>query len=162
MRRFQRGDTEAVVALWTECFPGDPARNEPRGVISRKLDRDPDLFWVAVGSADARAGSAGDEAESRVGSGQARVVGAVLAGYDGYRGWLYHLAVAPGARRHGVARALVEHAVGELHALGCRKVNLQVRETNAEVIAMYASLGWSEDRSVSLGRVLPEAWGEPG
>ena len=136
MRRFQAADTEAVVALWAAVFPDDPPRNEPRTMIARKLARDPDLFWVAC---------QGDA-----------VVGALMAGYDGVRGWLYHLAVAPQVRRRGIARALVEHAVAELHALGCRKVNLQVRESNVEVAAFYAALGWTEDRSISLGRVLPE------
>ncbi|GIG55494.1 GNAT family acetyltransferase [Demequina activiva] len=137
IRRFDVADTDAVASLWAEVFADDPPRNEPRGMIARKLARDPELFWVA------------DEP----GTG---VVGALMAGYDGVRGWLYHLAVAPGRRRQGIASALVEHAVSELHALGCRKVNLQVRASNVAVAALYASLGWTEDESISLGRVLPD------
>ncbi|WP_297081329.1 GNAT family acetyltransferase [uncultured Demequina sp.] len=135
IRRYGPGDADAVVALWETCFPDDPPRNAPRAVIARKVDRDPDLFWVAVDSA-------GD------------VAGAVLAGYDGYRGWLYHLAVAPDRRREGIATALVDAAVEALSGLGCVKVNLQVRESNAAVVAFYASLGWTEDATVSLGRTL--------
>ena len=137
VRRFEPADTDAVAALWAEVFPDDPPRNEPRGMIARKLARDPELFWVAAYP-----------------SGE--VVGALMAGYDGVRGWLYHLAVAPAARRQGIARSLVDRAVADLHALGCRKVNLQVRERNLEVAAFYASLGWTEDRSISLGRVLAD------
>ncbi|WP_084037972.1 GNAT family acetyltransferase [Demequina sp. NBRC 110053] len=143
VRCFKPDDAGAVAALWRTCFPDDPPRNEPRAMIERKLARDPELFWVAVAGADAPAGSG-------------EVVGAVLAGYDGVRGWLYHLAVAPDRRREGIGRALVEHAVVELHGLGCRKVNLQVRESNAAVVALYASLGWVEDRTISLGRVLSD------
>lgn len=135
IRRFRPEDADAVVALWETCFPDDPPRNAPRSVIARKVARDPDLFWVAVDPA-------GD------------VVGAVLAGYDGYRGWLYHLAVAPERRREGIATALVDVAVEALSAVGCPKVNLQVRESNTAVVGFYRSLGWTEDATVSLGRTL--------
>ncbi|MFN3865197.1 MAG: GNAT family acetyltransferase [Demequina sp.] len=148
IRRFGAADADAVAAMWADAFPEDPARNEPRGMIARKLARDPELFWVACEkAADAGAGSAaaGD------------VVGALMAGYDGVRGWLYHLAVSPAHRRLGVASALVARAVDELAGLGCVKVNLQVRETNDEVRAFYESLGWSEDRSSSLGRMLGDS-----
>lgn len=141
VRRFEHSDGEAVAELWRRTFPDDPPRNEPSAMIARKMARDPELFWVAT----ARDSGA--------------VVGAVMAGYDGVRGWLYHLAVAPERRREGVATALIDRAVRELHALGCRKINLQVRAANTDVIAMYAALGWEEDRSVSLGRVLPERLG---
>lgn len=151
VRRFEAADADAVAALWTQAFPGDPARNEPHGMIARKLARDPDLFWVAcVRAADAGAGLATDVAEDEV-------VGALMAGYDGVRGWLYHLAVSPAHRRTGIASALVERALGELQTLGCIKVNLQVRETNSEVRAFYESLGWSEDRSMSMGRMVGDA-----
>ena len=137
VRRFEHSDTDAVVALWEAVFPDDPPRNAPRAMIARKLARDPDLFWVAY-----EAGGA--------------VAGAVMAGYDGVRGWLYHLAVAPDRRRQGIATVMVEHAVEHLHSLGCRKVNLQVRESNTAVVAFYASLGWADDHTTSLGRVLPD------
>ncbi|WP_084130696.1 GNAT family acetyltransferase [Demequina sp. NBRC 110055] len=136
VRRFAPRDTDAVVALWETCFPDDPARNEPRGVIQRKLARDPDLFWVATD---------GDA-----------VVGALLGGYDGYRGWLYHLAVDPGRRREGIARMLVERAVAELEILGCVKVNLQVRRSNEAVLAVYDAVGFEEFDAFNLGRVIGE------
>lgn len=133
VRRFVVGDTDAVVALWLEAFPNDPARNEPTQMIARKVARDPELFWVAD-----------DEG----------VIGALMAGYDGVRGWLYHLAVARARRGEGVAKALVSEALGELRALGCPKVNLQVRGSNGEVAAYYEGLGWSEDDNRSFGLVL--------
>ncbi|WP_084077978.1 GNAT family acetyltransferase [Demequina sp. NBRC 110057] len=134
VRRFAPRDTDAVVALWEECFPDDPARNEPRGVIERKLARDPDLFWVATD---------GDA-----------VVGALLGGYDGYRGWLYHLAVTAERRGEGIARRLVERAVLELETLGCVKVNLQVRRSNSMVVGLYEAVGFEEFDAFNLGRVI--------
>ncbi|MFW2514571.1 GNAT family N-acetyltransferase [Demequina sp. SO4-13] len=155
VRRFVAADTDAVAALWTEAFPEDPARNEPHGMIARKLARDPDLFWVAcVPAADAGVGSAGGAADSAGTGGEA--IGALMAGYDGVRGWLCHLAVSSAHRRRGVASGLVEHAVDVLRDLGCIKVNLQVRETNREVRAFYESLGWSEDPAMSMGRLLDD------
>ncbi len=102
-------------------------------MIERKISRDPELFWVAE---------------------DVTVIGALMAGYDGVRGWLYHLAVVPARRGEGVATALVSHAVAELGALGCPKVNVQVRRSNAGVAAFYERLGWSEDDGRSLGLLL--------
>ncbi|MCB2413305.1 GNAT family acetyltransferase [Demequina sp. TTPB684] len=137
IRPFSSVDEAAVSALWAQAFPGDPARNEPRGFIARKRTRDSDLFWVA-------------EADGEV-------VGAVVAGYDGVRGWLYHLAVAPGLQGRGIGRALAEHAVAALRELGCMKVNLQVRRGNDAVRGFYESLGWVEDPAISMGRVLSDS-----
>lgn len=136
VRRFAPRDTEAVITLWEECFPDDPPRNAPRGVIERKLARDPDLFWVATDGG--------------------AVVGALLGGYDGYRGWLYHLGVDPERRREGIARLLVERAVLEMEALGCVKVNLQVRRENGAVIGVYEALGFEPFDAFNVGRVIGE------
>ena len=68
------------------------------------------------------------------------------------RGWLYHLAVAPEFRRRGFASQLVRAAEERLRRLGCSKVNLQVRETNREVVAFYRALGYAVEERVSMGR----------
>jgi ribosomal protein S18 acetylase RimI-like enzyme len=86
------------------------------------------------------------------------IVGAVMAGYDGVRGWLYHLAVAPELRRRGFGAQLVREAEAGLRALGCSKVNLQVRASNREVVAFYRSVGYEVEERVSMGRRLE---GEP-
>ncbi len=140
IRLFRTDDREAVVALWRTAFAGDPPRNEPNGVIERKeLARD-ELFFVGVV----------DET----------IVGTVLAGFDGVRGWVYHLAVLPNFRRRGYAGSLMDHAEKRLSARGCPKLNLQVRTTNADVIAFYESRGYAVDSVISLGKVLDEAVGE--
>lgn len=153
--RFVEADAQAVAELWRQAFPDDPARNEPLCMIQRKLARDPDLFWVARASVPIAA--PGETADAPAGSAPQAVVGVLMAGYDGVRGWLYHLAVAPSHRRQGLATALVERAVEELQALGCIKINLQVRDTNREVRAFYEALGWGEDHSTSLGRMVGDA-----
>ena len=82
------------------------------------------------------------------------IVGSVMAGYDGHRGWLYYLAVAPALRRQGIGRLLMQAAEARLLADGCAKVNLQVRTSNLEVVAFYEALGYSPDDVVSLGKRL--------
>lgn len=129
---------ESVRALWEEAFPNDPPRNRAEASIPAKLAEQPDLLFVAVD------GAAADD--------DAAVVGTVMAGYDGHRGWLYSVAVRADRRRSGIATALVQHAEAALKARGCVKVNLQVRTTNRAVIRFYEALGYAVEDHVSLGK----------
>jgi ribosomal protein S18 acetylase RimI-like enzyme len=70
------------------------------------------------------------------------IVGSVMVGHDGHRGWLYYLAVLPQMRRKGTGRALVRAAEAWLRERGIPKVQLMVRETNDEVAAFYRRLGY--------------------
>ena len=134
VRPYSEADESSVVALWAQAFAGDPARNEPRAVIDRKLRVQRELFLV--------------------GEFQDDVVGAVIAGFDGYRGWVYHLAVQPRFRRRGFGRELMREAEARLRALGCPKLNLQVRSSSEEIVAFYERLGYSLEDRASLGKVL--------
>ena len=78
----------------------------------------------------------------------------MLGGYDGFRGWVYHLAVHPGFRRRGVGRELMHAAEERLREHGCPKLNLQVRAHNRTVVAFYRALGYSEEGHVSMGKLL--------
>ena len=133
IRRYREADRADVVALWRRAFPDDPPHNEPNAVIDAKLAVD-DLIFVAAGAN--------------------RIHGAAIAGYDGHRGWLYAVAVDAPSRRRGVGRALVTRAIAALRELGCIKVNLQVRGSNASVVAFYESLGFAVEDRVSLGMRL--------
>jgi ribosomal protein S18 acetylase RimI-like enzyme len=133
IRRFASADEDALVALWEAAGLTRPW-NDPRKDIARKLRVQPEGFLVAV---------ADDE-----------IVGSVMAGYDGHRGWVNYLAVATDARRAGVGRALMAEAERVLAGLGCPKVNLQIRATNAAAIGFYEALGYTADDVVSLGRRL--------
>src|SRR5262245_21373308 len=124
IRSYRREDEDAVVALWARCDLTRPW-NDPRKDIARKLRVQPELFLVA-------------ERESAV-------VGSVMAGYEGHRGWVNYLAVAPELRGAGLGRALMDAAEERLRALGCAKLNLQVRGGNAGATAFYAKLGYARD-----------------
>lgn len=134
IRPFEDDDAAAVVALWQEAGLTRPW-NDPWVDVRRKLDVQRELFVVAE-----------DEAGD--------VVGTVMSGYDGHRGWIYYLAVGDAHRRTGLGRRLVEHVESELEARGCPKVNLLVRAENDAVLAFYEHLGYVADASVSLGKRL--------
>jgi ribosomal protein S18 acetylase RimI-like enzyme len=135
IRPFRSSDAEAVVALWSDCGLLRPW-NDPHRDIRRKQTVQPELFLVATIGSD--------------------LVGSVMAGYDGHRGWINYLAVAPGHRRHGLGRRLVRETEDRLHAIGCPKVNLQIRAGNATAVAFYEAIGYRVDDVVSLGRRLIE------
>ena len=135
IRRFSREDTDAVVALWEDAGLSRPW-NDPRLDIERKLAVQPELFLVAC---DTTSGS---------------VIGSVMAGYDGHRGWLYYLASAADRRGEGVGRALVREAETRLTAMGCPKVQLMVREGNESVLGFYDALGYERFEVLNTGRRL--------
>lgn len=135
VRPFAPADRVDVAALWSTVFPDDRPWNGAAAVIARKRARRDGLLWVA--------------------SRGPRVVGAVMAGWDGQRGWIYHLAVDAAERRRGVGRALVAAAECELRRRGCPKINLQVVGSNGDVVAFYEKLGWRVEERVSMGKTLP-------
>jgi len=132
VRPFREADDAEVVALWKRVFPDERAWNEPAAYIQRKLAVQRELFLV--GALDGA------------------VVATVVAGYDGVRGWIYHLAVAPAHRRHGYGRAMMADAEARLRALGCAKINLQIFRSNAEVVRFYERLGYALEDRLSMGR----------
>ncbi len=133
IRPFEPADEDAVVALWRACGLVVPW-NDPHRDIARKRAVDPEWFLVATVDG--------------------RVVGSVIAGYEGHRGWLNYLAVDPTRRSRGLGRTLVAEAERLLGAAGCPKVNLQIRTSNSGVIAFYRTLGYAVDDAVSLGKRL--------
>lgn len=107
IRSFQDEDISSVIALWREVLSDTAPHNEPAQVIRQKIGAERDLFYVAVVDST--------------------VIGTVMGGYDGHRGWVYSLAVRPDHQRQGVATALMAHLERALARRGCQKVNLQVR-----------------------------------
>lgn len=81
-----------------------------------------------------------------------RIVGSVLCGHDGHRGWLYYVAVHPGMRGRGLGKRLVEAAEAWLAAQGIWKIMLMVRDTNTAVQGFYRSLGYDRNPTIVLSR----------
>lgn len=133
IRRFEVEDADAVIALWRESGLVRPW-NDPHRDIRRKLAVQPELFLV--------------------GAEDGAVVATAMAGYDGHRGWVNYLAVAPERRGRGIARTLMAEVERMLVERGCPKLNLQVRGDNPQALGFYRALGYLEDHSVSLGKRL--------
>ena len=133
IRAFEDADEAAVVALWTHCGLVRPW-NDPHKDVARKKQVQRDLFLVAEQGGE--------------------IVGAVMGGYEGHRGWVNYLAVHESQRRNGLGRTLMAEVETRLRALGCPKINLQVRNDNRGALAFYTRIGFTEDASVSLGKRL--------
>lgn len=132
IRPYRDADQAAVVALWNESLPPNAPHNDPASSIRRKREYEQDLFFVAEVNGE--------------------VVGAVMGGYDGHRGWIYSVAVRPEFRRQGIGRALLTEMERALVRRGCLKINLQVRTSNRDVIAFYEKLGFVVEEIVSMGK----------
>lgn len=133
IRPFQTSDHAAVTALWQAAELTRPW-NDPSQDIARKLTVQP--TWFLVGSADGN------------------LVASAMFGYDGHRGWVNYLAVSPSSQGKGYARKLMQAGETLLTEAGCPKLNLQIRSSNASVIAFYEHLGYATDDVVSMGKRL--------
>ncbi len=127
-------DRPGVVALWNRVFPDDPPHNAPAAVFDAKLSTGDGMLIVAKNGS--------------------LIIGTAMAGYDGHRGWLYKVAVAPEYRRRGIAGSLVDHAVRALRAAGCTKVNLQIRPANEGVRVFYKSIGFMVEERLNMGMCI--------
>ena len=133
IRPYQASDLAQVLALWRACNL-TIAANDPRKDIERMLAVSLEQFLL--------------------GKFEGKVVASVMTGYEGHRGWINYLAVAPSHRRKSYGRLMMAAAEQLLDELGCPKINLQVRSANASVVAFYASLGYVIDDVVSMGKRL--------
>lgn len=127
---------EQVIALWQAVFGYETAHNSPNLVIDKKIAIGDGLFFVAVADVG--------------------VVGTIMAGYDGHRGWVYSVAVHPDHRKQGIGSDLVSHAERALTDKGCMKINLQIMARNESAAAFYSSLGYLVEQRVSMGKRIHE------
>jgi ribosomal protein S18 acetylase RimI-like enzyme len=133
IRTYAEEDRDEVIALWNDCGLVVPW-NDPAKDIGRKLQVDRDLFLVGLV--------------------EGRIVASVMGGYEGHRGWINYLAVAPELRRKGYGRQIMEEVERRIAAKGAPKINLQVRTSNTAVIAFYEALGYNIDDVVGMGKRL--------
>jgi len=83
-----------------------------------------------------------------------QVVGSIMVGYEGHRGWLNYVAVLPDYQKRGYGKKLIDKSIDELRKLGCLKVNVQVRRNNPSAVEFYKHLGFKDDNVVGLGMRL--------
>ena len=132
-------DFAAVIELWGSAGPGIHLRrsDEPQE-IQKKLLRDPDLFLVAEYCPEE----------------ETQIIGAVLGGFDGRRGMVYHLAVAAPYRQQGIAARLMEELENRLRAKGCIRSYLLVTADNEEAIRFYEARQWKRMELYTYGKDL--------
>ena len=136
IRPYREDDEGEVIELWRQCGLTRPW-NDPVKDIQRKLQIQPDMFLVGL-----------------IDDG---VVGSVMAGYEGHRGWIYYLAVAPHVQHQGYGRRLMEHAEALLRQADCPKINVLIRTDNNDAIEFYRRLDYSMDAVTAMGkRLVPD------
>ena len=122
IRQMTTGDYDEAMALWGSREGVGLNEADERGEIERYLRANAGMSFVAVADG--------------------RVVGAVLGGADGRRGYLHHLAVAASHGRSGLGRALVDRCLQALRAAGMRKCHVHVFASNVEARNFWAATGW--------------------
>ena len=125
---------EQVIELWNNVFGYEAAHNSPEVAIDKKMQNKDGLFFVAQKDQ--------------------KVIGTVMAGYDGHRGWVYSIAVHPDYRKKGIGSKLLSYTQNKLENLGCLKVNLQIMEGNEAVQKFYLANGFSVEQRISMGKKL--------
>lgn len=136
IRDFELRDYETVVELWEDAGliirPGDD-----RESIELKLQRDPDLFLVAMDGG--------------------AIVGVVLGAWDGRRGWINHLAVKPGYQRRGIGKLLIAELEKRFKKKGAKKVNAQIYKENTRSLDFFKAEGYDVHTDlIMIGKILTE------
>ena len=135
-RDFEPADTACVVDLWQKCELTRPW-NDPVKDIERKLADRNGAFWVVCQGS--------------------LMIASVMIGYDGHRGTINYLAIAPAFQRSGIGAELMRRAEAFLIGIGCPKVSFCVRKDNHAVLAFYDRLGYAADNVHFLGkRLIPD------
>ena len=130
LRTMQSSDYPTVLQLWQQSEGLTLRDVDSQPAICAYLARNPGLSFIAL--------------EDEL------VIGAVLVGTDGRRGYLQHLTVSPSHRGQGIGKALLQAATSALHAIGIDKTHLMVLADNADAMAFYRHLGWSDRADVRL------------
>jgi ribosomal protein S18 acetylase RimI-like enzyme len=124
VRALTNEDHDGLLALWRRSPGVGLSAADGPGAIRRYLERNPGMSFIA--RADGR------------------VVGAVLCGHDGRRGFLHHLAVDPAHQGRGLGRDLVQRCLAALRAEGIDKCHLFVKRTNEPAVRFWRRSGWHE------------------
>ena len=134
IRNVKPKDKTQVIALWTKVFPTKKYHNKPSIAFDQKIQHPDNLFFIAEQNNN--------------------IIGTILAGYDGHRGWIYSLAVEPDYRRKKIGTQLLTKAIEELKKQGCLKINLQITGETSPLVDFYKTLGFIVEKRISMGKKL--------
>jgi len=127
---FKIKDYQKVMALWQNCEGIGLSSADSKDSIKAYLERNSGMSFVA-----------GYKNE---------IIGAVLCGHDGRRGYLHHLAVHPHFRKQGIGRALVERCILALQSIGIQKCHLFIFYSNKDAIHFWKKIGWSYRKDIGV------------
>ena len=136
-REFAISDYDAAIELWARVEGLDVAEGDDRETIWRFLERNPGL--------------------SRIASDGPKMIGAVLCGHDGRRGYIYHLAVDPEYHERGIGRRLINECLTGLERAGVERVNILVAKDNPRGLEFWRRTGWEHlGEAAAFGRDVRE------
>ena len=134
IRKCKPSDKAHIIKLWNEIFPPEKHHNNPEIAFDLKMKHQDNLFFIAI--------------DNNI------IIGTVLAGFDGHRGWIYSLGVTSSCRRHGAGTQLMKKALNALKKRGCLKVNLQITGETSELVDFYQTNGFTVEKRISMGKTL--------
>lgn len=121
---------EKVYSLWEACDGIGLSSADSRTSIQKYLERNPGFSLIAY--------------DDRT------LVGTILCGHDGRRGYIHHLAVQAGYRRQGIGRLLVDKSVEVLEKSGIKKCHLFIYHDNTSGIQFWESIGWTYRQDIGV------------
>jgi len=133
IRQYLSKDQKAVIDLWQKCNLTRPWNN-PKLDIERKLKVNPELFLVGLLDN--------------------KIIATVMGGYEGHRGWINYLAVDPNYQKRGWGKQIMKAVEDKLLAMGCPKINLQIRTDNLSAVSFYKKIGYKMDEVISMRKRL--------
>jgi ribosomal protein S18 acetylase RimI-like enzyme len=123
-------DYQNVISLWKSCEGIGLSSADSKDSLEAYLKRNPGMSFVAIS--------------------QNEIIGAVLCGHDGRRGYLHHLAVHPDYRKQGIGRSLVAKCVTALQMIGIQKCHLFIFGRNIEGIRFWEKIGWIRREDIGV------------
>jgi ribosomal protein S18 acetylase RimI-like enzyme len=137
IRNYNNGtDRDQVIELWKSIFNYKSARNDPELSIDNKLKINDGLFLVAVKDNN--------------------IIGTIMGGHDGHRGWIYSLCVSPESRNKNIGTELLKKIEERLIENGCVKINLQIIPSNKGVKLFYEKNGYITEERIHMGKEISE------
>ena len=121
---------ESVFALWKQCEGVGLGNSDSKESILLFLNRNPGMSFIA-------------DVDNKI-------VGAVLAGHDGRRGYIHHLAVLPNIRRQGIGKLLVDECLNTFKDIGILKCHLFIFKTNENGLKFWESSGWDNRNDICV------------
>ena len=122
---------EKIMDLWTQSRGVGLSKADSKESIRAYLERNPGLSLIAKDP-------------------EGNIVGAVLCGHDGRRGYIHHLAVHPNCRRQGIGRSLIRECLSRLHEVGIQKCHLFIFKENKEGAEFWKYLGWTDRKDIGV------------